>query len=158
MNPLYIGIGNRYRRDDGVGVYIAERLRDCGDVLVLPGEGTELMEAWRGREWVRIFDAVRAGGEPGSRVTLDAARETIPSDFFRYSTHAFGLAEAVEMSRVLGELPPDFVIHGIVGADFGGGEGLTPAVQASADEVAAGILSTLQDTKGTKDSRSSRRE
>ena len=144
MTTLYIGIGNRCRRDDGVGVYIAEQLGDRGEVLILPGEGTELMEAWRGRRQVRVFDAVRAGGEPGSRVTLDAARETIPSDFFRYSTHAFGLAEAVEMSRVLGELPPDFVIHGIVGADFGGGEGLTPAVQTSAEELVARMSSARQ--------------
>ena len=135
MTTVFIGIGNRYRRDDGVGIYIAERLRGMGEVVILPGEGTELMEAWRGRDRVRVFDAVRAGTDAGRLVSLDAANSTIPSDFFRYSTHAFGLAEAVEMSRVLGEMPTDLVIHGIVGADFGGGEGLSPAVQASADAL-----------------------
>jgi hydrogenase maturation protease len=50
MPPLLIlGIGNRFRADDGVGPAVAGRLRALG----IPagehsGEGAGLMEAWEG--------------------------------------------------------------------------------------------------------------
>jgi hydrogenase maturation protease len=52
---------------------------------------------------------------------------------FHYSTHRFGLAEAVETARALGLLPGSLRVFGIEGQDFGAGIGLSPAVEHSAD-------------------------
>jgi hydrogenase maturation protease len=63
------------------------------------------MEAWRGVETVIIIDAVMSGAEPGTIRRLDAKTQPLQKDAFRCSTHAFGVAEAIELSRARGELP-----------------------------------------------------
>jgi hydrogenase maturation protease len=146
---IVIGVGNPYRRDDAVGLLIARRVRDAvpASVAVLEesGEGAALMEAWRGAEIVVLCDAVRSGAEPGTIHRLEAARQPIPSGFFRYSTHAFSVAEAVEMARALGQLPPHLLIFGIEGADFAAGTELSPAVEAAAHTVIREVLAVVHD-------------
>ncbi|HYD65836.1 hydrogenase maturation protease [Azospirillum sp.] len=140
MSPLILGVGNRYRRDDGVGPAVADRLAALGiAVREHSGEGAGLMDTWSGAERVIVVDATQSGAEPGTFVRLDAGTQELPRGLFRYSSHLFGVAEAVEMARALGRLPGDLVIWGIEGAEFGFGEDLTPAVAAAADEVARRI-------------------
>ena len=109
MKALIIGLGNDYRSDDGVGRVVARRLRaeslDEVGILEETGEGAALIEAWRGADFVILVDAVHSGGEPGTIYRIDAQAEEIPRSFFHYSTHAFSVAEAVEMARALGQLP-----------------------------------------------------
>jgi hydrogenase maturation protease len=106
---LIIGIGNEYRGDDAAGLIVARRLRerlaDSFTVLEQSGDGVALMEAWRGVETVIIIDAVMSGAEPGTIHRLDAKTQPLPKDAFRCSTHAFGVAEAIELSRAMGEFP-----------------------------------------------------
>lgn len=144
--PMVVGLGNPLRRDDAAGILAARRLTQVApglSVLEASGEGAGLMDAWAGRECVYLIDAVRAGGEPGRLHRLDAHEREIPSDFFHYSTHAFSLAEAVELARALGELPARLVIYGIEGCDFGTGEGLSPAVADGVGRAVAAILQEL---------------
>jgi hydrogenase maturation protease len=141
---VIIGVGNRYRRDDGVGLLIARRVREGVPpgvpVLEESGEGAALMEAWRGAATVILCDAVRSGAAPGTIHRLEADRQPIPTGFFHYSTHAFSVAEAVELARALGELPPRLIIYGIEGADFTAGTALSPAVEAAAHTVIREVL------------------
>ena len=142
-----IGLGNRYRRDDGAGLAVLQELagQDLPGVELRAesGEGAALMEAWQGAQQVILVDAVQAGGAPGTIYRLDPWEQPIPTEFFHYSTHAFSLAEAVELARVLGQLPPSLIIYGIQGADFGSGQGLSPPVAAAVPEVAARIRQEL---------------
>lgn len=141
MPTLVIGIGNAFRRDDGAGVVLAGRLAALApaglDVVAHHGEGAELMELWRGRDRVVVVDAVASGAEPGTIHRFAAEREDLPAGLFCFSSHAFGLAQAVAMSRALGTLPSQLAVIGIEGADFGMGEGLSPAVAAAAEAVLA---------------------
>ncbi|NIW80515.1 MAG: hydrogenase maturation protease [Calditrichae bacterium] len=122
LKTIFIGIGNEFRNDDGVGIYIVRRLAKRNfpkvNILELSGEGSELLEAWKEAEQVYIFDAVSSGAEPGTIFELNVHEEEIPSKFFSYSTHNFSLAEAVELSRVLNRLPATLRIFGIEGKDF----------------------------------------
>ncbi len=147
-----IGLGNRYRRDDGAGLAVLQELagRDLPgqdlpsvELRAESGEGAALMEAWQGAQRVILVDAVQAGGVPGTIYRLDPWEQPIPTEFFHYSTHAFSLAEAVELARVLGQLPPALVIYGIQGADFGAGEGLSPPVAAAVPAVTDRIIQEL---------------
>jgi hydrogenase maturation protease len=137
--PLIIGIGNEYRGDDAVGLVVARRLRerlvDSVKVLEHGGDGAALTEAWRGAETVIIIDAVASGAAPGAIHRFDANKRTIPKGAFRCSTHAFGVAEAIELSRALGELPRSLVVYGIEGKNFAAGVGLSPEVEKAACEV-----------------------
>lgn len=144
--PLLIGVGNPYRRDDGVGIVVARLVRERSaeiDVIELSGEGAELLESWRSASRVVLVDAVRSGSSAGRVHRLDAGAQRIPSDFFNYSTHAFSVAEAVEMSRVLGTLPSRMVIFGIEGKDFAAGADLSPEVAAVVAEVVDRILEEI---------------
>lgn len=149
---VIIGVGNLYRRDDGVGRLIARRVR-AGvppqiPVLEESGEGAALIEAWRGAEMVILCDAVRSGAEPGTIHRLEADHLPIPTGFFHYSTHAFSVAEAVELARVLGQLPPHLLIFGIEGADFAAGTELSPPVEQAAQQVIREILAVVHAGAG----------
>ncbi len=141
---MVIGVGNPYRRDDGVGLVVARRLRELAEralvVAEASGEGASLLETFEGASWVILIDAVASGAAPGTVVRLDAAAQPLPKQFFRYSTHAFGVAEAVELARALGCLPARLVIFGVEGAEYAAGEGLSSEVERAAERVVGLIL------------------
>ena len=136
---VVIGVGNEYRSDDRAGIAVARRLRALfpADVTILEesGEGTALMEAWQGAAWVTLVDAVRSGASPGTIHRLDARAAPLPMGFFHYSTHAFSVAEAVELARSLDQLPAHLVVYGIEGATFAAGVELSPAVEQAVEAV-----------------------
>jgi len=139
---LIIGIGNAYRRDDGVGLAVARALRekrlpDGVRVMEHGGEGASLIEAWRGAEAVILIDAASSGAAPGAILRFDAAARPLPRHLLAASTtHAFGVAEAVELARALGRLPSRLLFYGVEGRDFGAGVGLSAEVAVAANEVA----------------------
>lgn len=139
MRAIVIGAGNAWRRDDGAGPAVAERLADRCCTLVLPGEGTELIEAWSAAERVIVVDAMRSGAPPGTLKVFDAIAEPLPGGAFCCLSHSFGLAEAVELARVLGRLPPRLEVWGIEAADLSQGPGLTPAVADAVDRAVTAI-------------------
>jgi len=122
---LILGVGNEYRSDDAAGLLVARQLRERRlpgvEVCEHAGEAASLMEAWRGVGEVILVDAVAADAEPGQIVRLDVHARPIPRALFRCSTHAFGVAEAIELSRALGELPPRFIVYGVVGTSWAPG-------------------------------------
>ncbi len=146
--PLVIGVGNAYRGDDAAGLLIARRVAEAAPgaarVIEESGEGAALMDAWRGAPFVVLCDAVQSGAAPGTVHRLDPAREPVPTGFFRYSTHAFSVAEAIELARALGELPPRMRVYGIEGADFAAGMALSPAVAGAVDPVVRAVVADLQ--------------
>lgn len=46
-----------------------------------------------------------------------------------------GIPEAIELARVLDELPPRLIVYGIEGAEFEAGAGLSSAVAAAVAEM-----------------------
>jgi hydrogenase maturation protease len=138
--PLIIGIGNEYRSDDAAGLIVARRLKgrltDSAIVIEQSGDGAALMEAWRGAEMVIIIDAVMSGAAPGTIHRFDANAQPLPKDAFRLSTHAFGVAEAIELSRALTRLPRSLMVYGIEGKNFAAGVGISPEVEkATCDAI-----------------------
>ena len=136
---LVIGIGNRYRSDDAVGLIVADKIRKKHlpnvSVLEHSGEGASLIEAWGGFKTVILIDAVSSGAPPGTIHHLDVIVETVPTKFFHYSSHAFSVAEAIELARATKALPPSVMIYGIEGENFDSGEDLTRKVTSSSKKV-----------------------
>ncbi len=137
---LVIGIGNAYRHDDAAGLMVARCLKEqtlsSGEVHEQAGEGTALMELWKGAERVVVVDAVQSGAVPGSIHHFNAGLHPLPAPIFRDSTHAFGLVEAIELSRALNQLPSNLVIYGIEGQNFDVGTGLSAAVLGAVNDLA----------------------
>lgn len=145
---LLIGVGNAYRHDDAVGLIIAwwlkEKSVDHVRVREEIGEGTSLMESWKDADEVILIDAVQSGAPPGTLHRLDAHAQQIPTDFFHYSTHAFSVAEAIELARALKRLPPRLIVYGIEGKNFEAGEGLSPEVKNALPEMVKQILLEIE--------------
>src|SRR5262249_17194861 len=146
--PLVIAIGNQYRSDDAVGLIVArrlkERLADSAIVLEQSGDGAALIEAWRGAETVVIIDAVMSGAAPGTIHRFDAIAQPLPKISFRCSTHAFSVAEAIELARALGNIPQRLMVYGIEGKNFAAGVGLSAEVEKAAGEAARQALALIQ--------------
>lgn len=147
MTALVVGLGNVYRRDDGVGRVVAERLRGRAppavEVVQASGEATALMERWRGRHRVYLIDAVRSAAAGGTVHRIEAHRDALPGGLFQGSSHAFGLVQAVELGRTLHELPRQLVVYGVEGVDYAAGTGLSTVVEAAAERLVERLLAEL---------------
>jgi hydrogenase maturation protease len=141
-----IGVGNRDRGDDGAGLALARRLRHkapAADVHECAGGGFELLELWRGAENVVVVDAARAGGRPGAVRRFEAQRAPLPAGLARGSSHAAGVADAIELARSLGELPRRVVVYAVEARDFRHGEALSPPVRRALERLEARLLRVL---------------
>ena len=132
-----------------MGLVVARRLRQLslGNITVIEesGEGTDLMESWKGADTVIIVDAASSGAKPGTIHRIDARAQRIPTGLLRYSTHAFSVGEAVELARAMNRLPPCMVVFGIEGERFDEGTVLSRAVQGSVDTVVDLVLRQLRN-------------
>jgi len=149
---LLIGLGNELRGDDAAGLLVARaaRGREHGGIEVVEagGEPVDLLAAWDGAGAVVVADAVASGAEPGAIHLLDAAAGPLPAPFAAPSTHALGLAEAVELGRALGRLPSRLTVFGIEGETFTAGAEPTAAVLAAVAAVAEAAIAELRGGEG----------
>ena len=152
---LIIGVGSDYRSDDQVGLVVARALRiqESGalrGVIVLEqsGEGTSLMAAWQDAGAVILIDAMVSGAAPGSISRLDAREQSIPVGALRCSTHAFGVAEAIELARALNRLPPQVIVYAIEGESFDPGVELSPNVRQAAHVVVDRVVEEARGLLG----------
>jgi hydrogenase maturation protease len=148
-----IGCGNANRRDDGVGVFVAQALqallrrqpRSGVRVFDAGTGGMDVMFQARGATELIIVDACRSGAEPG-------AIFLVPGDEFAadhepgYTLHDFRWDHAlVAGRRIFREQFPDAVTVFLVEAaslDFG--LELSAEVRAAADRVIADITRRME--------------
>lgn len=146
MRPLLIGIGNPYRRDDGAGIVAVRRARSQlpphVEVLEWTGDLVTLLDVWQNRHCI-VVDALKSGGDPGEILRVEAHREPLPTGRRFFSTHTLGLEEVIALARVLNKLPPELILYGIEGGDFGEGEGLSLAVEKAIEDVVRYILQDI---------------
>jgi hydrogenase maturation protease len=102
MMTAVIGVGNGFRRDDGIGPAVVARLaqHDLPGVTftVCDGEPSQLIDAWVGTELAVLIDAVLcAPPEPGRvhRTSLG----TLPGRSPSASTHGLGIPEAIRLAE-----------------------------------------------------------
>lgn len=140
---VVIGLGNPLVRDDGVGPAVLRRIsagiRSHSEVefLELPWAGLSLLEALRGRRWAVIVDCLVSGELPPGTVRL-LSKDDVRGSVRLISYHDLNYSTAMDLGRALGwALPDDVLIIGIEGREVHEfGEGLTPEVDAAADEAA----------------------
>jgi len=137
---LVIGVGNDYRSDDGVGLAVVRTLKERAlpGILCLEsdGDGTTLIDTWSHASRVIIIDAISSGAQPGTIYRFDALTQPLPASYSFSSTHAFGVAEAIQLARTLDQLPASLVVYGIEGKNFVAGTELSPEVERAVQEVA----------------------
>ena len=139
-------LGSRYRGDDAVGPLVADRLRAAGATLLdCNDEPTRLIDEWADLDVLVIVDAVRSGAAAGTVHRIDAGAGPLPRDLGFASTHAFSIADTLELGRALDRAPRRVVVVGIEGAAFAMGDPLSPAVEAALPGVAESVLAELRE-------------
>ncbi len=123
-----IGVGNPWRRDDGVGWAVAaaagRRLGKVVDVVECDGEPSRLLDAWCELDVAVVVDAVRSGASPGTVHVWDDVPD-LPVASSVTGSHALGIADAVALGRALDRLPTRLIVIGIEVDDTSSGQGLS---------------------------------
>ena len=133
------GVGNALRGDDGIGLVLARSVGALSPrrftVRECTGEPAALLPQWSGLDAAMVFDAVHSGSAPGAIFRVDVTESPLPDAFKQTSTHGFGVAEAVELSRALGVLPDRLLVYGVEAASFDHGAEMSAEVAAAIPEV-----------------------
>jgi hydrogenase maturation protease len=145
-----VGVGNRYRRDDAVGLRVVAGLRATAPAGVrlacVDGEPTRLMDAWGAARLVVVVDAARCRPATPGRIHRLVVRGRLPDGVAASAaagSHGLGVPEAVELARLLDRLPRRLVLLTVEVADAGLGDGLSPAVEAAVPHVLAAVHAEL---------------
>lgn len=108
MNTLILGIGNPILSDDGVGIKVAQRLKEespQSEVAETSEVGMALLDLAAGYDRLIIIDSIKTGqGKPGEVYKL-GLEDLKPSIDFP-SMHGLDIATALELGRKLGYKMP----------------------------------------------------
>jgi hydrogenase maturation protease len=148
MSAVVIGVGNPYRRDDGVGPAIVDGLRQRGipgAVLAeCDGEPSRLLDLWTGTAMAVVVDAVYPGtGRPG---TIHRHTLPDPGPSGAGNSHAMDFGDTVALAAALDRLPAVLLLFAVEAADVSLGVGLSPEVAAAVPVVVDEIASLLRVT------------
>jgi hydrogenase maturation protease len=150
-NILVIGIGNEFRGDDILGFLVVRRLKKllqnsqdkvkCCEHI---GDGTSLISLWQPNQIVFLVDAIYSKGkESGVIYRLNLRKESLPLEWF-YSTHSFNLAEAIELARILDQLPFKIILYGISGKNFEIGQQISFNLCKALEDATNKILKEIE--------------
>lgn len=145
---LILGIGNLLMLDDGVGVYLAQKLQNQTwplGVTVLEA-GTALfnyLEEISQAQTVLLIDAVRAGGIPGNIYRLNLTDLVSSSDGCR-DAHGFSLYHLIQLARKLTGYPKQVLIYGVEPKELGPGLGLSSEVGEILPKVLQAIAREIE--------------
>lgn len=146
-----IGVGNAFRSDDGLGLLVAREMASMGlrgiQIVEANGDGVSLMMTWQGMDRVLIVDAMKLGFPLGTIHRIDASNNEIPASFFTYSSHAFGVGQAIEMARQLHQLPRSVIVYGMEGGHFGFGTDLSRPMRENLPVLIRMVMSELNGWK-----------
>ncbi|MCL1885447.1 MAG: hydrogenase maturation protease [Dehalococcoidia bacterium] len=150
---LVCGVGNKLKKDDGLGPLIAEELDNVElppgvDVADFGISGFKCALKLEGYHKVVFVDAISLpGSEPGRLHRLKINKEALMrsprlSDF-SVSMHETDLERIMATAAVLNIYPEEVVIIGCEPADTAVGLGLSPSVEAAVPQVLQMVMQEL---------------
>lgn len=141
-----IGIGSPVSGDE-VGMRLVERLRQdaswqtCEEIdwLVLERPGATLLQYFNGVETVCLIDALDSAEHQG---VVRIKPEILLAETATFSSHQFGVAEALQLANTLQQLPTRLLIYGIASG----------VLSKSFDELSAMLRQDLSVVQNSSDS------
>lgn len=144
--PLVIlGLGNVLCGDDGAGVEAVSQIeRDytpAAGARVLDGGtlGLSLLAYLTNADRAILVDAVLGDGAPGSLLQLEG-EAVARASLGRLSPHQVGVADLILGARLLGQLPRDLVLIGVVPERIELAYGLSPGVAAAIPKLVEAVI------------------
>lgn len=147
---IVLGLGNPLMADEGIGVYLVERLVESAaeypavDFVDAGVGGLSILYQIEGRRKAVVIDCAFMGESPGAirRFTPEQVRST--KVLAHQSLHEADLIQIIAMARQLGPAPDEIVIFGIQPERVEFGQGLNPALAERIDEYISMILHELE--------------
>jgi hydrogenase maturation protease len=149
------GLGNEFRRDDGVGPAVAAEVgRQMGSAVdARPArDPLDLLDRWDGADLAIVVDALRGGDPPGTIRVLrfeapggSAEKAVGGHGVGAHSTHGIGLAGVLRLGVTLGVRPRAVAVVGVQGEDFGDGSGLSDPVAAAVPRAVDQVAQLIDD-------------
>ena len=145
-SAVVIGVGNEYRRDDGIGAAVIAQLHqhnlDDVTLTLADGEPSRLLDAWTGVTLAVVVDAVLCDpSTPGQIHRTTIAHQ--PPGSAGASTHGLGIPDAIRLADALDRAPRRLVVFAVEAAELGFGLGMSAAVTAALPEVTRAVLAEL---------------
>ena len=111
MNTLVLGIGNPILTDDGVGIKVAQKLKEVNPELEVEETsevGMALLELIAGYDKLIIIDSIKTEqGKPGELYKLEL-EDLKPAKYFS-SSHGIDIPTAIELGHKVGYRMPKHV-------------------------------------------------
>jgi hydrogenase maturation protease len=141
-----IGLGNSFRRDDGVGPAVAAAVDARGipgvRVLTEAADPVTVLDAWAGVRLAVLIDAVVTETPRPGRIHRCATDHLAGSP--AVSSHAVDVATLLALGEALHRMPNDFVVFAVEAAETGYGPGLTPDVAAAVPLVVDAVVAETE--------------
>ncbi len=144
-----VGLGNRYRRDDSVGLVVLEMLRsDLGEervrLLPLGDDATALLDTLSACGRLVVVDGVMTGARPG-HIHVWSWHPEFPALSARFSSHAISPMDVLRLAVQMGKEVPPTTIVGIEVDDVGHGTDISRSVRAALPTACALILDIVRE-------------
>lgn len=139
-----VAVGNRFMRDDGIGIEVAEELRGrLNDIKldIIIGE-TDFQSSFyllNDNDFVIILDAFYMGSEPGS-IYIFSINDALSKPSGSYMQHDMSILELMKLHNCKFE---GYII-GIEVADIGFGDELSPVLKEKFPQICSKIESTIK--------------
>jgi len=149
---VVLGLGNPLMADEGVGVYLIERLQESAgdfpfvDFVDAGTGGLAVLHLLEGRRQAIVIDCAFMGEPPGTirRFTPEEVRST--KVLAHQSLHEADLLRILDMARQLGQGPGTVVIFGIQPERVEPGLGLSRTLRERIDGYLAAIRRELRES------------
>lgn len=155
---VIVGCGNLYRKDDGIGVVVAQRLQayfskhSQSDLKIIEAgtNGIDVLFQAHGAARLTIIDACSSDSEPGTIFHV-SGRDLMKPFSPRFNPHNFRWDHALHAGRIIFQdgFPQDITVFLIEVFDTTFGENLSPAVAASVEKTCAMIISFIHESSHT---------
>jgi len=148
-STVVLGLGNPLMADEGIGVYLVERLAESAadypdvDFIDAGTGGLAVLHHIEGRRRAIFLDCAYMGLEPGAirRFLADDVRST--KVLAHQSLHEADLLQILDMAGRLGQAPDEVVIFGIEPERVEPGLGLSASLMGGVDGYLALVLQEL---------------
>jgi len=147
---VVLGLGNPLMADEGIGVYLIERLAESAaeypavDFVDAGTGGLSVLHHLEGRRKAVIVDCAFMDEPPGAirRFTPEEVRST--KVLAHQSLHESDLLRILAMARQLGQAPEEVVIFGIQPERIEPGRPISKTLMEKIDRYVSAILDELE--------------
>ncbi len=150
-STVVLGLGNPLMTDEGIGVYLAERLMEFAsehpavEFVDAGTGGLSILYLIEGRCKAVLIDCAFMDEPPGMirRFTPDQVQST--KVLAHQSLHEADLMRIITLARELGQAPDEIIIFGIQPERVEPGLGLSRTLMERIDEYVSTVLQELKD-------------